>query len=509
MSTIAQGSSQTFTISPGSYVSLGSNGGFFQTVETPLGGTAKTIVMGPTPQRRTFGPYVQGATLVVTNQTVDTLVYIDYEGGGGGGTSTLAGATDVATYDLASNNASVAAIKTTANSAATASALATTNATVAANTAAIATKVSTPTNWAAATNTPALTTGTAVLGSAYKNTSSGVTTLGTAIDGITAVNQGDMLVCFTAGTYTLVPAGYIVGIFANTSALQTAYPAANNAGASALVGGAAPYTRYNSDGNAWVQTTPSSSGAVTPDMFGGNSFMLMPLGLGTTTWSGLGASTSLAQVGTSTARSGQLASLGYLSRIGIVGVTAAANTNAYGSTSSSLLQSVAPSTSALFPTQRCRVVFCSTDANASSRMGGGFLSNTPTATVEPSTLVNNAWFAADSTDSQLSFMTCAGTGTATKTALNGGTGFPSNTNGADIYDGYIEFVGGATRQINYCITNRATGVKASGSVTSNLPDAGTNLRVGAYRNSAANAATPSIDLIAIAGGGFAQMGPTS
>ena len=44
-----------------------------------------------------------------------------------------------------------------------------------------------------------------------------------------------------------------VGTFATTSALQTAFPAASNPGKTALVGSAAPYTQYVSDGAAWSQ----------------------------------------------------------------------------------------------------------------------------------------------------------------------------------------------------------------------------------------------------------------
>lgn len=121
--------------------------------------------------------------------------------GGSGGTSTIAGATDYSTATLPTEQAAIAG------------------------------KVSAPTNWAAATNTPALTSGTAVLGSAYKNTSTGVTTLGTAIDGITVLNKDDMLVCFTSGTYTLVPANNIVP--PRTEGATVTLAALDNAGISA------------------------------------------------------------------------------------------------------------------------------------------------------------------------------------------------------------------------------------------------------------------------------------
>lgn len=61
-----------------------------------------------------------------------------------------------------------------------------------------------------------------------------------------------------------------VGPYANTTALQTAHPAAANTGRTAYVGASAPYTLYQSNGSAWVAaaTSPVSSvagrtGAVT------------------------------------------------------------------------------------------------------------------------------------------------------------------------------------------------------------------------------------------------------
>lgn len=71
----------------------------------------------------------------------------------------------------------------------------------------LAAKLAAPTAWAAsaAGGTPTLTSGTAVLGASYRNTTAGLTTFTTAIDGIPSVQQDDWLVCFAAGTYTLVP----------------------------------------------------------------------------------------------------------------------------------------------------------------------------------------------------------------------------------------------------------------------------------------------------------------
>lgn len=161
-------------------------------------------------------------------------------------------------------NSAAITVNTTAITTNTAS-IATHTTAIAANTAKIASALQAPLNWAAGSNTPTLTSGTAVLGTAYKNTTAGVTTLGTAIDGITVLQQNDLLVCFSTGTYTLVPAGYIAGIFASASALQTAFPAASNAGARALVGASAPYDTYTSNGTAWETGKPLTLASVTYD----------------------------------------------------------------------------------------------------------------------------------------------------------------------------------------------------------------------------------------------------
>lgn len=349
-----------------------------------------------------------------------------------------------------------------------------------------------PVPWAAsaAGGSPLLTSGTAVIGTSFQNTTAGYTTFTSAIDGIPGVQQDDILECLVAGTYTL-----------QAAKVQTAAQIAAGA-TTGVVAQDSSKNLYYADGSAVVL------GGTTLDMFGGNSFMLLPSGNGITLWVPVGASAAPATVGTVTARSGELAGIGYMNRLAYVSA-AAANSSALATTASGGLQSAAPNASTFFQPQRARVVFCATDALSACRMGAGFFSATPTATVEPSTVTNMAWFAADSTDTQLTFMTNGASGTATKTVLNGGAGFPANSNGADVYDAYIEFLGGATRRINYYIMNRATGVKASGSVTATLPAADTGLRVGAYRNTAANATAAGLDFIAIAGGGFAQMGPTS
>lgn len=51
----------------------------------------------------------------------------------------------------------------------------------------------------------------------------------------------------------------VVGTFASSAALQTAFPAASNTGNKALVGASAPYTNYSSNGSAWVKGVSAST----------------------------------------------------------------------------------------------------------------------------------------------------------------------------------------------------------------------------------------------------------
>jgi hypothetical protein len=102
------------------------------------------------------------------------------------GVSTFNGLTDKTSADIVGTNTGVAA--------------------------ALATKITVPTAWAASAGggTPTLTSGTAVLGTAFRNTTTGYTTFTTPIDTIPGVNFGDILECFTSGTYTLTPANNII-----------------------------------------------------------------------------------------------------------------------------------------------------------------------------------------------------------------------------------------------------------------------------------------------------------
>jgi hypothetical protein len=148
-------------------------------------------------------------------------------GGGGGGPSALAVATDLGTFDLASNNPSVAAVKATA----------------AANTTALAAKQGLPQTWTG--TTPALASGmapTAFGTNSFIYTGAG----GAVLDGNTFQTGDEAVWNGTAWTKIVLGGGYL-GSFASGAAVQAAYPAASNSACVALVAG----VPYISNGTAW------------------------------------------------------------------------------------------------------------------------------------------------------------------------------------------------------------------------------------------------------------------
>lgn len=191
-------------------------------------------------------------------------------GGGGGGASSFATLSDANNADIPTINTAVGAI------------LNTVNANSSSITSLLANQVNdlnVPTGWNATTNTPALVSSTAGANNCYIVTVAGTTTL----DGISSWALNDMVI-FNAGgvaTWTKIPGGGFVGIYATAAALQTAYPAASYAGSTASVGSATPYTFYVSDGNSWGTYAPgvpqnSKSAAYTTVLADANGHILHP-----------------------------------------------------------------------------------------------------------------------------------------------------------------------------------------------------------------------------------------
>lgn len=132
--------------------------------------------------------------------------------------------------------------------------------------------------------------------------------------------------------------------------------------------------------------------------------------------------------------------------------------------------------------------FATADALSSCRgfMGWRVATSDPGSN-EPSTFVNCAGVGYDSDMSQYVFMHNDGSGACTEITLGGGSGFPCNTNAADKIELEMAFTGeGNAQTLHWSVRNRSGNVENSGTITSNLPAAGSLLNVYAFRNTAAN-----------------------
>lgn len=144
---------------------------------------------------------------------------------------------------------------------------------------------------------------------------------------------------------------------------------------------------------------------------------------------------------------------------------------------------------------RVRFVGAVADAIAAGQFGMGLMSVIPAWTasggtnVQPSAMVNVMMLAADEADGQVSIMHNDGAGACTKIALNGGAGFPNNTNAADLYA--VEFAwDGPSDILTYRVENMITNIIVTGTIAANKPVAGTSLSWFVCRGSANTATTP-------------------
>lgn len=75
MTTLTAGSSITLTPGDGAQVTVSTNGGQASVSVTQTTGEVQATGLGPLPERRTFGPFKEGATVVIANQTA----VLDYD----------------------------------------------------------------------------------------------------------------------------------------------------------------------------------------------------------------------------------------------------------------------------------------------------------------------------------------------------------------------------------------------------------------------------------------------
>lgn len=75
MTQLAVGSSITLPLRDGGILSVATNGGFATVVATPTVGAVVTTPIGPLPFRGQFGPYAEGASVVLTNTSAPSLDY--------------------------------------------------------------------------------------------------------------------------------------------------------------------------------------------------------------------------------------------------------------------------------------------------------------------------------------------------------------------------------------------------------------------------------------------------
>ena len=89
MTTLAIGSSITLSVGDGGSVNVSTSGGLASVTVTPTVGAVSVVNLGPLAERRTLGPFTEGATAVVSNASCGALDY-DYYAAGGGLTQTQA-----------------------------------------------------------------------------------------------------------------------------------------------------------------------------------------------------------------------------------------------------------------------------------------------------------------------------------------------------------------------------------------------------------------------------------
>lgn len=75
MTTLAIGASATVSVGDGGTVTVATNGGIVSVVVTPVVGAVTSEAIGPSPTRKVYGPFAEGASVALTNQTAGQCDY--------------------------------------------------------------------------------------------------------------------------------------------------------------------------------------------------------------------------------------------------------------------------------------------------------------------------------------------------------------------------------------------------------------------------------------------------
>lgn len=90
MTTLAIGQSALVTVLSLGSITIATNGGLVQIAASPTDGKMTSEFIGPIPYRGSFGPYAQGATLLITNYSSGEMTYSGAAAQGGAGASDIA-----------------------------------------------------------------------------------------------------------------------------------------------------------------------------------------------------------------------------------------------------------------------------------------------------------------------------------------------------------------------------------------------------------------------------------
>lgn len=343
-------------------------------------------------------------------------------------------------------------------------------------------------------------------------------TLSAATDLVRATHGNRYLVCDTAATLTVLDdtaGSWIDGdiLYGDNTSAGNVVLAADATGTTNTVTAETGHTLTVAAGRSWslrrvsanvwrggaLQAAAASSGYTADYLTAGSTWIAEPLEIGSASWSLLG--TNVSAVDTSTAAGvSSLFNTSYgFRRIQYTAAAAAANRSAGirgGSAGTAFYPGAAGTLNLWF-----RGAFAAVDALTSCRVGCGLKTGgEPGVTVEPSTLTDCVFVGADTTDTNLQVMHNDSAGSCTKVDL--GASFPANSNGVDAYEVTFKFTAGASRSIDYTVTNMISAATASGTITTNLPTAGTTANHFVYRNTGANTTACVIHVIGHKGGSW-------